>query len=55
MPAKKLKTIKTKDMGGVLGGSVDVETAFAFKKFFQSQGSFKIMSELEKVELIQTS
>ena len=32
-------------MNGVLGGSVDVETAFALKEFFQSQGSFKISSE----------
>jgi len=44
--SKKLKTISPKDLFGVLGGSVDMETAFAFKKFFQSQGSFNISSEL---------
>jgi NADH-quinone oxidoreductase chain G len=36
--SKKLKTIKPQNIGGVLGGSVDVETAFALKEFLQSQG-----------------
>merc|ERR1711871_1247383 len=42
--AKKLKTVDNQNIAGVLGGSVDVETAFALKEFFQSQGSFKISS-----------
>ena len=32
-------------MAALVGSSVDVETAFALKEFFQSQGSFKIASE----------
>ena len=46
--AKKLKTVDNQNIAGVLGGSVDVETAFALKEFFQSQGSFKISSEYGK-------
>ena len=43
--SKKLKTVNSQDMSGVLGGSVDMETAFALKDFLQSQGSFNISSE----------
>ena len=32
--AKKLKTVDNQNIAGVLGGSVDVETAFALKEFF---------------------
>jgi NADH dehydrogenase (ubiquinone) Fe-S protein 1 len=49
--SKKLKTIKPQNMGGVLGGSVDVETAFALKEFLQSQGSFNISSEFGKGQI----
>ena len=38
--SKKLKTVDSQSMSGVLGGSVDMETAFALKEFFQSKGSF---------------
>ena len=51
--AKKLKTVDSQNIAGVLGGSVDVETAFALKEFFQSQGSFKILQNMEKDSRIQ--
>ncbi len=46
--SKKLKTVDSQSMSGVLGGSVDMETAFALKEFFQSKGSFSISSEFGK-------
>ena len=49
--SKKLKTIQPQNLAGVLGGSVDVETAFALKEFLQKQGSFNICSEFNNANI----
>jgi len=47
----KLKTVEPQNIGGVLGGSVDINTAFALKEFLKAQGSIEISSEYGKGQL----
>jgi len=48
---KKIKTVQPQDMYGVLGGAVDMETAVAFKNFFNKRGSFNLSTEFGKGQL----
>ena len=48
---KKVKTLQPQDMYGVLGGAVDMETAVAFKNFFNKRGSFNLSTEFGKGQL----
>ena len=42
---KKLKTIKGSNVHGLLGSSVDLETAYTLKQYLNTMGSFNLMSE----------